>query len=139
MPSDRRSLACSRDSTLMTLAPMSASSMVQKGMAITCPRSSTVTSLNAFSIAVPYDVSSATLTGHLAPSRYRSCATAIVSQSTASCQRGETPRGRYDWGAGASALLGRSCFYEGYTCQFKLIAKADMLCKAIVRRVGQAG
>src|SRR5262245_12185767 len=53
MPSDRRSFACSRDSTLMTLAPMSASSMVQKGMAITWPRSSTVTSLKACSIRVP--------------------------------------------------------------------------------------
>jgi len=48
IPSETRSRPRSRDSTLMTLAPMSASSIVQKGMAMTCPRSSTVTSLSAW-------------------------------------------------------------------------------------------
>ena len=46
-PSDTRSRPRSRDSTLITRAPMSASSMVQNGMAMTCPRSITVTSLSA--------------------------------------------------------------------------------------------
>src|SRR5439155_24605321 len=50
MPSDTRSRPRSRDSNLITPAPMSASSIVQKGMAMTCPRSSTVTSLSACSI-----------------------------------------------------------------------------------------
>src|SRR5437667_10919582 len=51
-PSDTRSRPRSRDSTLITFAPRSASSMVQKGMAMTCPRSSTVTSLSACSMGV---------------------------------------------------------------------------------------
>src|SRR2546422_3449626 len=49
MPSDTRSRPRSRDSTLITRAPRSASSIVQKGMAMTCPRSSTVMSLSACS------------------------------------------------------------------------------------------
>jgi hypothetical protein len=49
-PSETRSRPRSRDSTLITRAPMSASSMVQNGIAMTCPRSSTVTSLRAWSI-----------------------------------------------------------------------------------------
>src|SRR5437879_3080940 len=46
-PSDTRSRPRSGDSTLITRAPMSASSIVQKGIARTWPRSSTVTSSSA--------------------------------------------------------------------------------------------
>src|SRR5262245_50928372 len=49
-PSDIRSRPRSRDSTLITRAPRSASSMVQNGMAMTWPRSRTVTSSSACSI-----------------------------------------------------------------------------------------
>src|SRR5258705_7218261 len=50
-PSETRSRPRSGDSTLITRAPMSASSIVQKGIAMTWPRSSTVTSSSAWSMA----------------------------------------------------------------------------------------